>query len=46
MGASIKHIPTGVIYSDRKEAKSLMGHYNYNRALKFREFEFLSQDEN
>ena len=38
----IKHIPTGQIFNNRKEAKIGLGHANYNRALKAREIEFIN----
>jgi len=44
MGAPIKHKKTGIIYENRKEAKSRMGHYEYDRALKEREFIFLTDN--
>ena len=40
--SKIKHIPSGEIYENRKEAKIKMGHSNYNRALKHGEILFLS----
>ncbi len=41
MSSRIKHIPSGEIYENRKEAKMKMGHANYNRANSRREFVFL-----
>lgn len=38
MDTRIKHIPSGIIYDNRKQAKTLMGHANYNKAVKNREF--------
>lgn len=35
-----KHIFTGLIYNNRKEAVRVMGQSRYNRALKNREFIF------
>ena len=46
MGAPIKHKKTGIIYESRKDAKSRMGHYEYERALKEREFIFLTNTDN
>lgn len=34
------HIPTGKVFENRKHAKTEMGHCNYNRAVKNREFTF------
>ena len=36
------HKPTGTIYNNRKEAKMMMGHANFNRALKNREFSWIN----
>lgn len=33
MRSTIKHIPSGAEYGSRKEAKLMMGHSNYNRAV-------------
>lgn len=30
----IKHIPSGAVYENRKEAKLMMGHSNYNKAIR------------
>ena len=30
------YLPSGEVYENRKEAKLMMGHANYNRALKNR----------
>ena len=40
--SKIKHIPSGEVFENRKEAKVKMGHGNYNRALKHGEILFLS----
>lgn len=40
MHMMITHIPTGIQYRDRKEAKKIMGHYNYNRELALHNFLF------
>jgi hypothetical protein len=37
----IKHVPSGEVYENRKEAKIKMGHSNFNRALKNGEMLFL-----
>lgn len=37
----IKHLPTGMIFNNRKDAKERMGRKGYNDALKNREFEML-----
>lgn len=34
MDTRVKHVPTGKVYANRKEAKQMMGHRRYNRALK------------
>ena len=39
--SKIKHIPSGEVYVNRKEAKVKMGHGNFNRALKNGEIFFL-----
>ncbi len=33
MNAVVKHIPSGAVYENRKEAKTMMGHSNYNKEL-------------
>ena len=30
----VKHIPSGAVYENRKEAKLIMGHSNYNKAIR------------
>lgn len=42
METRIKHIPSGAVYANRKEAKMMMGHNNYNRALHNRQMLFVS----
>ena len=42
MNTRVKHIPSGVVYENRKEAKQKMGHGYYNRALKNGEMLFVS----
>ena len=37
----IKHVPSGEVYENRKEAKIKMGHSNFNRALKNGEMLFI-----
>ena len=39
--SKIKHVPSGEVYENRKEAKIKMGHSNFNRALKNGEMLFL-----
>lgn len=39
--SKIKHVPSGEVYENRKEAKVKMGHGNFNRALKNGEIFFL-----
>lgn len=34
------HKPTGKIFKDRKEAKDILGHYTYNKALRDKEITF------
>lgn len=34
METRVKHVPSGEVYANRKEAKQMMGHGRYNRALK------------
>lgn len=36
MDTRMMYIPSGEVYNNRKEAKLMMGHANYNRALKNR----------
>lgn len=33
MTTQVIYIPTGEVYANRKEAKLIMGHANYNKAL-------------
>lgn len=42
MESKVKHIPSGAVYANRKEAKLMMGHNNYNRALHNRQMLFVS----
>jgi len=42
MDTRVKHIPTGNVYANRKEAKEKMGHGQYNRALRDGEMLFVS----
>lgn len=42
MKTQIKHLTSGVVYKDRKEAKQEMGHSNFNRALKNGEIVFVT----
>ena len=34
MHNKIMHLPSGAVYNNRKEAKLMMGHANFNKALK------------
>lgn len=36
MNNKIMYLPSGEVYENRKEAKLMMGHANYNKALKNR----------
>ena len=36
MTTKMMYLPSGAVYKNRKEAKLMMGHANYNRALKNR----------
>lgn len=38
----VKHIPSGVVYENRKEAKLMMGHSNYNKAIRNGQMLFVS----
>lgn len=42
MRSTIKHIPSGAEYGSRKEAKLMMGHASYNRALRKGEMLFVN----
>jgi len=33
MNTLVKHLPSGRVFENRKEAKIFMGHGNYNKAL-------------
>lgn len=39
--STIKHLKTGVVYQNRKEAKQALGHNGYNKALSRGEFLFV-----
>ena len=39
--STIKHLKTGVVYQNSKEAKQALGHNGYNRALSRGEFLFV-----
>lgn len=43
MQTKVLHKPTGLIFSDRKQAKIMMGHGKYNKAIRERQMVFLSQ---
>ena len=36
MNKKMMYLPSGEVYENRKEAKLMMGHANYNKALKNR----------
>lgn len=36
MNRKMMYLPSGEVYENRKEAKLMMGHANYNRALRNR----------
>ena len=36
MTTKMMYLPSGAVYNNRKEAKLMMGHANYNKALKNR----------
>ena len=36
MNTKMMYIPSGEVYNNRKEAKLMMGHANFNRALRNR----------
>ena len=36
MDTRMMYIPSGEVYNNRKEAKLMMGHANFNRALRYR----------
>lgn len=36
MNRKIMYLPSGEVYNNRKEAKLMMGHANFNRALRNR----------
>ena len=36
MNKKMMYLPSGEVYNNRKEAKLMMGHANYNKALKNR----------
>lgn len=40
----IKHKPTGIIFRNRKEAKTVMGQGRYKRLSEKGEFEFINGD--
>ena len=39
--ARIKHLPSGQVFQNRKEAKMVMGHHAFNRSLKNGEMLFV-----
>ena len=41
MNNKIMYLPSGEVYENRKEAKLMMGHANYNRALRNRMMLFI-----
>lgn len=42
MNTQVKSLTTGQIFQNRKEAKLIMGHGNYNRALRKGEMVFIT----
>ena len=42
MTTKMMSLPSGAVYNNRKEAKLMMGHANYNRALKNRLIMFIN----
>lgn len=42
MKTTLKHIPSGMTFINRKEAKLVLGHGKYNRALKNGEIMFIT----
>ncbi len=42
MNTQVKSLATGQIFKNRKEAKLIMGHSNYNRALRKGEMVFIT----
>lgn len=42
MNTQVKHIPTGLVYENRKEAKHFMGHSNYNKAIRLGQMMFVT----
>lgn len=44
MDSRIRHVPSGQIYNNRKEAKKALGHSFYNKAVHSKEIELLNPD--
>lgn len=44
MNAEIKYLPTGKIFSNRKEAKKEIGHSKFNKALREGRLAFLTSN--
>jgi len=42
MNKKMMYLPSGEVYENRKEAKLMMGHANYNRALRNRLILFIN----
>jgi hypothetical protein len=42
MNTLIKHLPTGMVFENRKDAKVQMGHSAYNKALRNGQMLFLT----
>ena len=42
MNTRIKHLPTGMVFESRKDAKVQMGHSAYNKALRNGQMLFLT----
>lgn len=45
MNKKMMYLPSGEVYENRKEAKLMMGHANYNRALRNRLILFINGDD-
>ncbi len=45
MNKKMMYLPSGEVYENRKEAKLMMGHANYNRALRNRLMLFINGDD-
>jgi hypothetical protein len=45
MNKKMMYLPSGEVYENRKEAKLMMGHANYNRALRNRLMLFIDDSD-